>query len=372
MTKVVVAPDSLKGSLDAFAAAAAIGAGVRRADPSIEVAEVPMADGGEGTVAVLRSAWGGALLSVDTLDPLGRHLTAAYLQTPDGRAVVELAAAGGLPLVSDALDPLGADSRGTGILLRHAIEHGAAEWWFAWAARRAPTAGPVPSPRWAPGSSMPRDGTCPRAAASLARLDRVDLGGLIDGFRHVQWTLLCDVTNPMVGPAGAAASFGPQKGATANDVALLDAGLTRLADALEAAGCPPVRHRPGAGAAGGAGGGLAAVTGAELLPGAEVVAKAVGLDEAIDGADLVITAEGRIDAQSAAGKVVGAVARHAGALGVPVVGLAGSVAPGFDPVATLGLAAVQVLGGGRLGVAESMLRAGELLAGAAAQAVDRA
>ena len=372
MTKVVVAPDSLKGSLDAFAAAAAIGAGVRRADPSIEVVEVPMADGGEGTVAVLRSAWGGAPLSVDTLDPLGRHLVAAYLRTSDGRAVVELAASGGLPLVSDALDPLRADSRGTGILLRHAIEHGATEVviCLGGSASTDGGAGVLASlgARFldAGGRDLPPGG------GMLARLDRVDLAGLVDGFRRVRWTLLCDVTNPMVGPAGSAASFGPQKGATADDIALLDAGLTRLADALEEVGCPPVRHRSGAGAAGGAGGGLAAVTGADLVPGAEVVAAAVRLDDAIGGADLVFTAEGRIDAQSAAGKVVGAVARHARARGVPVVGLAGSVAPGFDPVATLGLAAVEMLGGGRLGVAESMARAGELLAEAAAEAVARA
>ena len=244
-------------------------------------------------------------------------------------------------------------------------------WWFAWAARRAPTAGPGVLASLGARFLDAGGRDLPPGGGSLARLDRVDLAGLVDGFRRVRWTLLCDVTNPMVGPAGSAASFGPQKGATADDIALLDAGLTRLADALEEVGCPPVRHRSGAGAAGGAGGGLAAVTGADLLPGAEVVAAAVGLDEAIGGADLVITAEGRIDAQSAAGKVVGAVARHARALGVPVVGLAGSVAPGFDPVATLGLAAVEMLGGGRLGVAESMARAGELLAEAAAEAVAR-
>ena len=185
----------------------------------------------------------------------------------------------------------------------------------------------------------------------------------------MRWTVLCDVTNPLVGPTGAAASFGPQKGATADDVALLDAGLARLADVLDEAGCPPVRDRPGAGAAGGAGGGLAAVTGAELLPGAEVVADAVRLDEALDGADLVITAEGRIDAQSAAGKVVGAVARHADALGVPVVGLAGSVAPGFDPVGALGLIAALPIVEGTVSEAEAMARAGELIHRAAERAV---
>jgi glycerate 2-kinase len=369
MTRVVVAPDSLKGSLDAFAAAAAISAGVRRADPSIELVEVPMADGGEGTAAVLRSVWGGELVSIDTLDPLGRHLAAPYLRTPDGRAVVEFAAAGGLPLVSDAPDALRADSRGTGILLHHAIEHGATEV-VVCLGGSASTDGGAGAFASLGARFLDADGRhLPPGGGSLARLDRVDLDGLVDGFRRVLWTLLCDVTNPMVGPTGAAASFGPQKGASADDVVLLDAGLARLADALETAGCPPVRHLRGAGAAGGAGGGLAAVTGAALLQGAEVVAAAVRLDEAIDRADLVITAEGRIDSQSAAGKVVGAVARHAGALGVPVVGLAGSVAPGFDPAATLGLAATVPIAGGPVGEAEAMTRAGELLTLAAERSV---
>ena len=282
--------------------------------------------------------------------------------------MVELAAAGGLPLVSDALDPLRADS-GDRILLHHAIVHGATEVMVCLGGSASTDGGA--GALTALGARFVDAGGQPLSpgGGSLARLNRVDLDGLIDGFRHVQWTLLCDVTNPMVGADGAAASFGPQKGATPDDIALLDAGLARLADALEEAGCPPVRHRSGAGAAGGAGGGLAAVTGAELLRGAEVVAKAVGLDEAIDGADLVITAEGRIDAQSAAGKVVGAVARHARALGVPAVGLAGSVASGFDPVATLGLAATLTIAGGAVGEAEAMGRAGELLTLAAERAM---
>ena len=227
-----------------------------------------MADGGEGTVAVLRSVWGGELLSIDTLDPLGRHLAAAYLQTPDGRAVVELAAAGRCcRWCPTRLDALRADSRGTGILLHHAIVHGATEVMVCLGGS-ASTDGGAGRSRLAgrPLPSMP--GTEPAPGRRLAGPARPRRPGRADRRLPARCNGRCCATSPTRWSAqmGAAASFGPQKGATDDDIALLDAGLARLADALEEAGCPPVRHRSGAGAAGRAGGGLAAVTGAELLP----------------------------------------------------------------------------------------------------------
>jgi glycerate kinase len=372
MTRIVVAPDSLKGSLSTFEAVSAIASGVRRTLPDSEVIEVPMADGGEGTVAVLSAVWGGERLVVDTLDPRGRPMAASYVRLGDGRAVVEVAAAGGLPIVADAPDAVGADSRGTGILLHHAVEHGATEVVLGLGGS-ASTDGGAGALTSLGARLLDAAGTVLTCGGgALPDLDRVDLDGILPTARRARWTLLCDVANPLVGPGGSAVTFGPQKGATAEDVARLDQGLHRLADALAEAGCRRVHHLPGAGAAGGIAGGLAAVFDAELLPGAEVVADVVGLDQALGAADLVITAEGRIDATSAGGKVVGVVARRAARFGVPVLALCGSTDSGFDAARAMGLAGIEVVGGGRLTLAESMRDGGTLLAETAAEAVRRA
>lgn len=371
MTRVLVAPDSLKGSLSAAAVAAAIATGVHRADPTAEVIERPMADGGEGTMAILLEVWGGEPVVVATVDPRGRPMEAAYgrVGTSGGMAVVEFAAAGGLPLVDDAPDPLAADSWGTGMLLRHALEHGVGEL-VVCLGGSASTDGGAGILR-ALGARL-LDATGAELApggGALINLDRVELDGLLDIARRARWTLACDVTNPLLGRTGAAAAFGPQKGATPHQVDRLDEGLGRLAEALAAAGCSRVHHVPGAGAAGGAAGGLAAVFAADPAPGADLVADAVGLDEALAGVDLVITAEGRIDEQSAAGKVVGTVARRAQRAGVPAIGLAGAVAGDLAELHTLGLAAAFSFADRPLSLAQSTAQAAELLEKAAEQVI---
>ncbi|MBA2338291.1 MAG: glycerate kinase, partial [Acidimicrobiia bacterium] len=203
MIRVLVAPDSLKGSLSAAAVAAAIAAGVRRADPFAEVIERPMADGGEGALAILLEVWGGESVAVATVDPLGRPMEATYGRVnaagvggSGGTAVVEFAAAGGLPLVGDAPDPVAADSWGTGLLLRHALEHGA-EKLVVCLGGSASTDGGAGILRAlgvrlldAAGAELAPGG------GTLVDLDRVDLGGLMDAARRARWTLACDVTNP--------------------------------------------------------------------------------------------------------------------------------------------------------------------------------
>ncbi|QKW36537.1 glycerate kinase [Actinomadura sp. NAK00032] len=369
--RIVVAPDSFKGSLSAAEVCAAVAAGARRAVPDAEVAAVPMADGGEGTLDCFLAARGGDAVEVAATDPLGRPVKARYALSGDGRsAVVELAAASGLPLVEDVPpDPLNAATGGTGELIADAVRRGAREV-LVCVGGSASTDGGTGLLRAlgvrfldAAGAELPPGG------AALARLAAIDDSGLPDAVRATRFQVACDVTNPLVGPAGAAAVFGPQKGASAAQVAELDAALTVFADVLAARGGPRVHDLPGAGAAGGTCGGLAGVLGAEPAAGAALVAAAVGLPAALAGADLVITGEGRVDGQSAGGKVVSAVAALARESGVPCLALAGGVAGPLDELHALGLTAAFSLADGPRTLAELKADAAPLLAAAAEQAV---
>ncbi|MFG1853024.1 glycerate kinase [Actinomadura geliboluensis] len=369
--RIVVAPDSFKGSLSAAEVCAAVAAGARRAVPDAEVAAVPMADGGEGTLDCFLAARGGDAVEVAATDPLGRPVKARYALSGDGRsAVVELAAASGLPLVEDVPpDPLNAATHGTGELIADAVRRGAREV-LVCIGGSASTDGGTGLLRAlgvrfldAAGAELPPGG------AALARLAAIDDSALPDAVRATRFRVACDVTNPLVGPAGAAAVFGPQKGASPAQVAELDAALTVFADVLAARGGPRVHDLPGAGAAGGTCGGLVGVLGAEPAAGAELVAAAVGLPAALAGADLVVTGEGRVDGQSAGGKVVSAVAALARDRGVPCLALAGGVAGPLDELHALGLTAAFSLADGPRTLAELKADAAPLLAAAAEQAV---
>ncbi|WP_233359211.1 glycerate kinase [Thermomonospora amylolytica] len=368
---MVVAPDSFKGSLDAAAVCAAVEEGVRRARPDAEVLRVPMADGGEGTLDCFLGALGGTEVRLECADPLGRPVRARYGLSGDGRsAVVELAAASGLPLVAeDERDPLRADTSGTGALIADAVRRGAREVLVCLGGSATSDGGTgllrALGVRFldAGGRELPPGG------GPLARLADIDDSGVPEAVRATRLRVACDVTNPMVGPDGAAAVFGPQKGATPEQVRELDAALGRLADVIAARFGVRVHDLPGAGAAGGACGGLVGVLGAETAPGGDLVADLVGLDAAVAGADLVITGEGRLDAQSAAGKVVSVVAGRAARAGAPVVALAGAVAGPLAELHARGLTAAFSIADGPRTLAEMTADAGRLLADAAEQAV---
>ncbi|GAA0578049.1 glycerate kinase [Actinomadura livida] len=369
--RVVVAPDSFKGSLSAAQVCAAVAEGVRRAVPGARVTAVPMADGGEGTLDCFRTARAGELVETAATDPLGRPVAARYALSGDGRsAVVELAAASGLPLVADVPpDPLRADTTGTGELIADAVRRGAREVLVA-VGGSASTDGGTGLLRAlgvrfldAAGAELPPGG------AALARLARIDGSRLPHAVRATRFRVACDVTSPLVGPAGAAAVFGPQKGASPAQVRELDAALTVFADVLAAHSGVRVHDLPGAGAAGGTCGGLVGLLGAEPSPGAPLVAEAVGLPAALDGADLVLTGEGRVDGQSAAGKVVSAVAALAAERGVPCVALAGGVAGPLDELHALGLTAAFSIADGPRDLAGLKAGAAPLLAALAEQAV---
>ncbi|MBL7524434.1 glycerate kinase, partial [Frankia sp. CNm7] len=317
--RVVIAPDSFKGSLAADQVADALADGWLSARPDDHVVRLPVADGGEGTLDVFATAVPGARRHpVTVLGPGGRPVDAEWLALPDGTAVVELARGSGLPLLGHRRDPLGAHTVGLGQLLAAALDDPATRQIIVTLGGSASTDGATGALA-ALGARFLDDGGAelPPGGGALARLAAVDLTGLRPPPPR---GVLCltDVDAPLCGPRGAAAVFGPQKGAGADEITLLDGALRRLAALL--GGDPGAA---GAGAAGGAGYGLAAAWGARLVPGAATVAEHAGLPAALAEADLVITGEGRFDATSLAGKVVG------GVLGMAAVaGVAGAAAAG--------------------------------------------
>jgi glycerate 2-kinase len=358
--RVVLAPDSFKGTLGAAEAADALAAGWRLRRPADDLVTLPLADGGEGTLDALGHDVPGAhWRETEVSGPDGRPVRAAWLLLPDGTAVVEMARAAGLPLLTEP-DPLGATTRGLGELLAVAVADPAVHRVMLTVGGSATTDGGTGALAALGARFLDADGAdLPPGGGALARLARVDLSGLVPPPPGgVQ--CLVDVTAPLLGPLGAAGQFGPQKGATPAQVAELDAALARLAEHLD--GDPDA---PGAGAAGGTAFGFAACWGAQFVSGADAVAAAAGLDDALAGADLVVTGEGQFDAQSLRGKVVGALVERARTAGVPVTVVAGRVdADGDLPVAgTLSL--TDLAGSAAAAMAEParwLTEAGRLLA----------
>jgi glycerate 2-kinase len=319
---ILIAPDSFKGSLTSVQVARALADGWLRARPADDVVLCPLADGGEGTLAAIEAAGGWTSRSTRVHDPLRRSIDARWLLSEDGaRAVVEMAEASGLSRVAVAeRDPLAATSVGTGELVGAAIDAGA----------RHVTLGI--------GGSATTDG------------GRGLLEGLQDGARRLDAVAIevaCDVSNPLLGPTGAAATYGPQKGATPDDVAALDARNRAWADELEALEGRRERDTPGAGAAGGVGFALLAARGRfrsfALRPGIDLVMEATDFPARLARADLVITGEGRIDAQTAFGKTALGVAKRAGAANVPCIAVGGGVeVEGIRALAEVGAVAIPV------------------------------
>ncbi|WP_417563960.1 glycerate kinase [Microbacterium sp.] len=321
--RIVIAVDKFKGSLTGTEVAAALTEGIASAGADIQVRTVPVADGGEGTVDAALDA-GYTARSVTVTGPTGAPVDARYA-VRDGRAIVELAAASGIGLLSDgALSPLTATSRGTGELIRAALDDGCTQivLGVGGSASTDGGAGMLQALgvrlRDAAGTELGPGG------AALARLAHVDVSGLDARVNQAEFVLASDVDNPLLGPRGAAAVFAPQKGATPTEVQTLEAALARWARLLQAQpGVREAAEEPGAGAAGGVGFAALAVFGARGEPGAELVQRLTGLSDEIARADLVVTGEGSLDEQSLAGKAPIGVARTAGAAGVSVVAVCG-------------------------------------------------
>jgi len=370
--KVVIAPDSFKESLPAADVSKALAAGVRDAAGDAEIDLCPMADGGEGTVAAMVAATGGTFLTTDVFGPLGEPRRARFgLLGDETTAVIEMAAAAGLAMVSpDRRDPLATTTFGVGQLIRAALDAGAADL-VVGIGGSATVDGGAGCAQALGVVFIGRDGrpcVCGLAGGGLGDVGRIDASDRDPRIASCRIRVACDVTNPLTGPNGAAAVYGPQKGATAEMVETLDAGLANLAAVIRRDLGADVATLPGAGAAGGLGAGLVAFAGATLAPGVQIVADAVGLPRRIRGADLVLTGEGKFDAQSAAGKTAVGVARLAAGAGVPVACVPGQATPDAPHDR---FAAVCPLTDGSVTVAEALAEPDQLLRRRAAEVVKR-
>ncbi|HBG95311.1 MAG TPA: glycerate kinase [Chromatiaceae bacterium] len=369
--KIILAPNALKGSCMASSAAAAMAAGVVRAVPDAELVQIPVADGGDGLADVVTHALGARPKRFRVAGPRFDPLDAELAWLPDTQtAVIEMALASGLALLAETeRDPMRTTTLGTGELMRHALDLGA----------RTLVVGI--------GGSATNDGGIGMAAAlgyrfldragepvdpvggHLAQIDRIDAAEVDARLADVRVEAICDVDNPLIGTQGAARVYAPQKGADAQQVALLDTGLAHLADVIARDLGIDTRDLPGAGAAGGLGAGLLAFCGAALRPGADVVLDLVGLERHLAGADLVLTAEGRIDGQTRFGKAPGAVAAHAARLGVPCIAIAGSVGDDADALHPAGMHALFSLCPGPISLEDAQSQSEMLLARTAEQVV---
>jgi glycerate kinase len=359
--KIVIAPDKFKDSLSAAGVCAAIAEGFRRAIPAVEIDACPMADGGEGTVEALVANTGGRVETCRVNGPLPRMLVDAPIGiTGDGTtAIIEMSSASGLFLLArEQRNPALTTTFGTGELLRHAADLGVRKIILGIGGSATTDGGAGCAHAW--GARFELDGgqaTRPTTGGDLARIRAITSQLPLDT-RGIEITVACDVSNPLLGPNGAAAIFGPQKGATPAQVVELEAGLARL---VQLTGRQDLADRPGAGAAGGLGFGMLAFFNATLRPGVDIVADAVRLCDRLQGADLCITGEGRLDAQSLSGKTAVGVARICKAQGVPCIALVGSVGDGANRARAEGLLAHFSIASGPMALDYAMSHAAELL-----------
>ncbi|MBN1862062.1 MAG: glycerate kinase [Dehalococcoidales bacterium] len=369
--KVVIAPQGFKGNLSALQVSQAIDQGIRRALPEVVTSLVPMADGGEGTTQALVDARGGSLVAAAVTGPMGESVVAHWGFLGDGAtAVIEMAAASGLGLVPpEKRNPLLATTYGTGELIRHALDKGCRKFIIGI------------------GGSATNDGGAGMAQAlgaklldaggkqiafgggALAELARIDVTALDPRLADCDILLACDVDNPLCGPGGASAVYGPQKGATREMVARLDSALSRYADVIERDLGIDIRNVPGSGAAGGLGAGLMVFLKVKTQPGVEIVIRATGLVEHLKDASLVFTGEGRIDGQTACGKTAVGVARRAKEFGVPVIVIVGEIGAGYQTVYQQGVDTVFSIAPGPISLSRSQKEAAALTSDIAERAM---
>jgi glycerate kinase len=368
--RILIAPQSLKGSLTAAEAGQTIAHGVRAVFQEAEIDIVPVADGGEGTVQALVDATGGKIIEQTVTGPLGEPVLAFFGILGDGNsAAIEMAACAGLPLVPpDQRDPRITTTYGVGELILAASDYGCRHFIIG-IGGSATNDGGAGMAQALGATFLTTGGTeIARGGAALVNLARISTSSMDTRLQACTVDVACDVTNPLCGPTGASAIYGPQKGATPAMVAELDRALDHYAQIIERDLGLAVRDIPGAGAAGGLGAGLMAFLHATLRPGAQIVLEAAQLEERMRMADLVITAEGQIDAQTAYGKSVGAVASMAKRYGLPVLALAGSLGDQYQVVYELGVDALEALPSSPMTLAYAMENAVRLISDAAERA----
>jgi glycerate kinase len=363
--KIITAFDSFKGSMTAVQACRAAADGAREALPGCEVVEFPVADGGEGTADIIAhnsevSAF--ERITVDTVDPLGRPVVSYYyIDDADRIAVMDMAAASGITLVSPGeRNVMRSSTRGTGLMIMDAVKRGCSRIFIGLGGSATSDGGTGAAS--ALGIRFLDENGMPAAAepAGFGRISRIDTTGALISPRETEIMAICDVTNPLLGPEGAAAVFGPQKGASPAEISAIDAGLRRVYDIAEHEIGRSVRDIPGAGAAGGLAAGLMLFAGARLVPGIDTVLDLTGFDRRLRGADLVLTGEGRLDGQSMFGKAVSGVARRCMRSGVRCAVFAGSLGEGYEKISTLGVRDIVSISEGASGISYSMTHAPEL------------
>lgn len=341
MKKIVLIPDSFKGTLSSKQICEIVSAEITQQFPNCEIVSIPVADGGEGSVDCFLSALGGEKITAIVSGPHLEKMESYFGYLPESStAVIEMASCAGLPLVENQKDPLGTTTYGVGELLLEAASHGVTKIILGL------------------GGSCTTDGGCGAAAAcgikfydeagnsfiptgeTLSQIEHIDTSSLDPAIKTVDIVAMCDTENPMYGPEGAAYIFAPQKGATENEVKLLDEGLIHLANVIKQDLRADVATIPGAGAAGAMGAGMVAFFGAQLQMGIETVLDTVHFSEIIKDADLVITGEGKLDSQSLRGKVVIGVAKRAQDAGIPVISLVGGVESDISDAYKKGVTAI--------------------------------
>ena len=366
--RLVFASDSFKGTLSSADTAELLEAAARDAFPECETIAVPMADGGEGTTAALVAASGGAIVTREVEGPMGEPVTASVGLLGEGRAVIEMASAAGLPLVEGPLDPLRATTRGVGELIVAALDAGCRDLTIALGGSATNDGGmgmlAALGARFLDSRGNELHGT----AAELGLVSDIDLRGLDVRLRSTRVTTMCDVDNPLVGPSGATAVFGPQKGLAQDLVTSVDDDMRHYAQVAARVLGSDWSATPGAGAAGGLGFACRAFLGASLSRGIDRVIELAGFERMLAGADACVTGEGRLDAQTARGKVVCGVARACAAHGVPCVALVGTAMPGAERLE--GLAAVVETAPPGIPHEEALRRARELYAVGASKVMD--
>ncbi len=340
--KIIAAPDSFKGNQSALAVAEAIERGILRFDSSIEVIKIPMADGGEGTVDAASSMAGGRLVKLTVSGPLGDPVEAEYAVIEESRtAIIEMAAASGLPLVPEnRRNPSLTTTRGTGELMMHAVNNGYTKIILGIGGSATNDGGLGAASVFGARFFDAEGRETGITGSSLQEIKTIDISGIDPRLANIEILTACDVKNPFHGPDGAAYVYGPQKGADSAMVKELDKGLQNLAGVIRDSLGIDIANIPGAGAAGGLGGGLVAFFGAKLKSGIELLIEATGLEKALEGADLVITGEGKTDFQTAFGKVPAGVGAAAKRRNIPAVCFSGALGKQVEALYPVGITAL--------------------------------
>lgn len=325
--KIVIASDSYKGSLDSLQVNEAMRKGILRVFEDAEIICIPIADGGEGTVDAVMTCCGGSYCYETVTGPDGREVIARYGILLDKSAVIEMAAASGLPLVQDITPDtvMNSTTYGTGQLIASALDKGCRKIYIG-IGGSATNDGGIGMLQALGVSFLDADNReVGFDGKYLDKIARIDISNLDPRIRETELVVMSDVTNPLCGENGAAVVYGPQKGATEEEIAILDKGLAQFAELICQMNLPDIRNLPGAGAAGGLGGGLVSFLGAEIRPGIKAILEIADFEKSVQWADLILSGEGRIDGQSANGKVVSGIAEIAGKYNVPVIAICGSV-----------------------------------------------